>query len=130
NKPSAIIPSNMQCNRQISHTTRACIPHMNMVKNKYRSTLTNEDLHQCLCLAFTPFVPKFKPQKNVTFHTNKATSPFVHSSNVFVGVMFLGFDRHCSGHWTEWKFGEWTFWVSNRVPRLYTVVYRQWFILN
>src|SRR4029434_3305398 len=66
---------------------------MNMVKNKYRSTLTNEHLHQCLRLAFTPFMAKFKPQKSVTFHTNKATSPFVHSSNVFVGVMFLDFDR-------------------------------------
>lgn len=52
-------------------------------------------------------------KKSVTCHTNKATSPFVHSSNVFVGVMFLDFDRHCSGPWTEWKFGEWTFWVSN-----------------
>src|SRR4029434_5290964 len=40
-----------------------------------------------------PFMPEFKPQKSVTFHTNKATSPFVHSSNVFVGVMFLDFDR-------------------------------------
>ena len=35
------------------------------------------------------------------------------SLNVFVGVMFLDFDRHCSGPWTEWKFGELTFWVSN-----------------
>src|SRR4029434_1539660 len=44
---------------------------MNMVKNKYRST-PNEHLHQCLRLAVTPFMPKFKPQKSVTFHTNKA----------------------------------------------------------
>ena len=35
------------------------------------------------------------------------------SLKVFVGVMFLDFDCHCSGPWTEWKFGEWTFWVSN-----------------
>src|SRR4029434_63111 len=100
------------CSVIVSHTTRACThqPHnksvhtstyccesafstMNMVKNKYRSTRTNEHLHQCLRLAFTPFMAKFKPQKSVTFHTNKATSPFVHSSNVFVGVMFLDFDR-------------------------------------
>ncbi|RXN35893.1 general transcription factor II-I repeat domain-containing 2-like protein [Labeo rohita] len=33
---------------------------MNMVKNAYRSTLTNEHLHQCLRLALTPFKPKFK----------------------------------------------------------------------
>lgn len=33
---------------------------MNMVKNAYRSTLTNEHLHQCLRLALTPFMPKFK----------------------------------------------------------------------
>src|SRR4029434_11288186 len=39
---------------------------------KYRSTLTNEHLHQCLRLAFTYFMPKFKPQKSVNFHTNKA----------------------------------------------------------
>src|SRR4029434_4372594 len=45
---------------------------MNKVKNKYRSTLTNEHLHQCLRLAFTSFMPKFKPQKSVNFHTNKA----------------------------------------------------------
>src|SRR4029434_3749338 len=45
---------------------------MNMVKNKYRSTLTNEHLHQCLRLPFTPCMPKFKPQKSVTFHKNKA----------------------------------------------------------
>src|SRR4029434_1637194 len=82
---------------------------MNMVQNKYRSTLTNEHLHQCLRLALTPLMPKFKQQKSVTFYTNKATSPFVHSSNVFVGVMFWDFDRHLSGPWTEWKFGKWTF---------------------
>ncbi|ROL47376.1 General transcription factor II-I repeat domain-containing protein 2B [Anabarilius grahami] len=33
---------------------------MNMVKDAYRSTLTNEHLHQCLRLALTPFMPKFK----------------------------------------------------------------------
>ena len=22
-------------------------------------------------------------------------------------------NHHCSGPWTKWKFGEWTFWVSN-----------------
>ncbi|KAG2466409.1 SCND3 protein, partial [Polypterus senegalus] len=33
---------------------------MNMVKNTYRHTLTNEHLHQCLRLALTPFMPKFK----------------------------------------------------------------------
>ena len=57
------------------HTSTYCCESafstMNMVKNKYRSTLTHEHLHQCLCLAFTHFMPKFKPQKSVTFHTNK-----------------------------------------------------------
>ena len=33
---------------------------MNIVKNKYRTRLTNEHLYQCLRLAITPFVPKFK----------------------------------------------------------------------
>ena len=33
---------------------------MNIVKNKYRTRLTNEHLHQCLRLAITPFVPNFK----------------------------------------------------------------------
>ncbi|XP_019748101.1 general transcription factor II-I repeat domain-containing protein 2-like [Hippocampus comes] len=33
---------------------------MNIVKNMYRTRLTNEHLHQCLRLAITPFVPKFK----------------------------------------------------------------------
>src|SRR4029434_4516223 len=42
------------------------------LNNKYRSTLTNEHLHQCLHLAFIHFMPKFKPQKSVTFHKNKA----------------------------------------------------------
>src|SRR4029434_4608344 len=37
--------------------------NVGLLKNKYRSTLTNEHLHQCLRLAFTPFMPKFKPQK-------------------------------------------------------------------
>ena len=45
----------------------------------------------------------------------------ISSLNVFVGVMFLDFDSHCSGPWTEWKFGEWTFWVSNWVPLLYSL---------
>src|SRR4029434_9706465 len=30
--------------------------------------------------------PSLNQKKGVTFHINKATSPFVHSSNVFVGV--------------------------------------------
>src|SRR4029434_8248385 len=79
-------------NKSVHTSTYCCesvFSTMNMVKNKYRSTLTNEHLH------------------------HKTTSPFVHSLNVFVGVMFLDFDLHCSGPWTEWKFGEWTFWVSN-----------------
>src|SRR4029434_4310401 len=56
-----------------------CIPScesalstMNMVQNKYRSTLTNDYLNQCLRLALTSLMPKFNAQKGVTFHTNKA----------------------------------------------------------
>src|SRR4029434_6936960 len=112
----------MQCNgyhqphnKSVHTSTYSCesaFSTMNMVKNKYRSTLTNEHVHQCLRLAFTPFMHKFKPHKSVTFHTNKARPHHLLCSlNVFVGVMFLNFDRHCSGPWTEWKFGEWTFWV-------------------
>lgn len=33
---------------------------MSIVKNSFRSTLTNEQLHQCLRLALTTFIPKFK----------------------------------------------------------------------
>ena len=58
------------------HTSTYCcesaLSTMNMVQNKYRSTLTNEHLHQCLRLALTSLMPKFNAQKGVTFHTNKA----------------------------------------------------------
>src|SRR4029434_1776034 len=97
---SVIVTVHQLHNKSVHTSTYSCesaFSTMNMVKNQYRSTLTNEHLHQCLRLASTPFMPKFKPQKSVTFHTNKATSPFVHSLNVFFGVMFLDFDRHCSG---------------------------------
>lgn len=33
---------------------------MNIVKNQYRSRLTNEHTHQCVCLAVTPFKPRFQ----------------------------------------------------------------------
>ena len=56
--------------------------------------------------------PSLKHKKGVTFHTNKAR-PNQLWCIVFVGVMFWDFDRHCSRPWTECKFGEWTFWVSN-----------------
>ena len=75
-------PADLLCSTRISvifpvlHTSTYCCESafstMNMVKNKYRSTLTNEPLHQCLRLALTPFMPKLKAQKGVTFHTNKA----------------------------------------------------------
>ena len=45
---------------------------MTTVKNKYRNTLTNEHLYQCIRLALTPFVPKFKEllaQKKVSSFT-------------------------------------------------------------
>ncbi|MBN3309487.1 SCND3 protein, partial [Amia calva] len=33
---------------------------MNIIKNKYRSRLTNEHLHMCTRMALTPFQPRFK----------------------------------------------------------------------
>ena len=33
---------------------------MNFVKNKFRSTMTSEHLHQCLRIAITPLVPRFR----------------------------------------------------------------------
>src|SRR4029434_1594357 len=49
------------------HTSTYCCESAfsTMNINKYRSILTNEQIHQCLRLAFTPFMPKFKPQKKV-----------------------------------------------------------------
>src|SRR4029434_10192462 len=58
------------------HTSTYCcesaLSTMDMVQNKYRSTLTNGHLHQCLRLALTSLMQKFNAQKGVTFHTNKA----------------------------------------------------------
>ena len=56
-----------------TYSCESAFSTMTMVKNKYRSTLSNEHLHQCLRLALTTFVPKFKElvaQKGVTFHTD------------------------------------------------------------
>jgi hypothetical protein len=33
---------------------------MNIIKNKYRSRLTNEHLHMCMRMALTSFQPRFK----------------------------------------------------------------------
>lgn len=42
---------------------------MNLVKNQYRSRLTNEHLHQCVRLAITPFEPRFQTlAKNTRCH--------------------------------------------------------------
>ncbi|XP_072768354.1 general transcription factor II-I repeat domain-containing protein 2A-like [Nerophis lumbriciformis] len=43
-----------------TYSCESAFSTMNIVKNKYRSRLTNEHLDQCLRLAITPFVPKFK----------------------------------------------------------------------
>lgn len=43
-----------------TYSCESAFSTMTMVKNKYRGNLTNEHLHQCLRLALTPFVPKFK----------------------------------------------------------------------
>ncbi|XP_013856217.1 general transcription factor II-I repeat domain-containing protein 2 [Austrofundulus limnaeus] len=43
-----------------TYSCESAFSAMNLVKNQYRSRLTNEHLHQCLRLAITPFVPEFK----------------------------------------------------------------------
>ncbi|KAL2081690.1 hypothetical protein ACEWY4_023543 [Coilia grayii] len=43
-----------------TYSCESAFSTMTMVKKQYRSKLTNEHLHQCLRLALTPFVPKFK----------------------------------------------------------------------
>src|SRR4029434_11001167 len=104
-------------NKSVHTSTYCCesaFSTMNMVQNKYRSTLTNEHLHQCLCLALTPLMPKFNAQKGVTFHTNKARP---HHLLCIVQTFLLELcfwiltvtvpDPYLNGN------GEWTFWVSN-----------------
>ena len=93
-----------------------------MVKNKYRSTLTNEHFHQCLRLALTHLcrsLKNWRHKKAVTFHTDVDRThhplcivqiflvdllPFY-----FFEVLIFELHRHCSGPWTDWKFCEWTF---------------------
>ncbi|MBN3304818.1 SCND3 protein, partial [Amia calva] len=64
--PAAGVPSLQKVALQIltmfpsTYCCESAFSTMNMVKNKYRSTLSNEHLHQCLRLALTPFMPKFK----------------------------------------------------------------------
>jgi len=64
--PAADVPSLQKVALQIltmfpsTYCCESAFSTMNMVKNKYRSTLSNEHLHQCLRLALTPFMPKFK----------------------------------------------------------------------
>lgn len=43
-----------------TYSCESAFSTMNILKNKYRTRLTNEHLHQCLRLAITPLVPKFK----------------------------------------------------------------------
>src|SRR4029434_3101524 len=72
---SVIVTADQLHNKSVHTSTYCCVSAfstMNMVKNKYRSTLTNGHLHQCLRLALTSLMPKFNAQKGVTFHTNKA----------------------------------------------------------
>ena len=56
--------------------------------------------------------PSLNHKKGVTFHIIKAR-PHHLVRTFLLELCFLDFDRPCSGPWTEWKFGEWTFWVSN-----------------
>ncbi|XP_063850962.1 general transcription factor II-I repeat domain-containing protein 2A-like [Scylla paramamosain] len=43
-----------------TYSCESAFSTMNLVKTKYRSRMTNEHFHQCLRLAVTSFVPKFK----------------------------------------------------------------------
>jgi hypothetical protein len=56
-----------------------------MVKKKYRSQFTNEHLHQCLRLAITPFVPKFKSWQQ----TKGATTPTEQCLTIYTIVLDL-----------------------------------------
>ena len=43
-----------------TYNCEAAFSTMNIIKNKYRSRLTNEHLHMCMRMALTPFKPRFK----------------------------------------------------------------------
>ncbi|XP_068235579.1 SCAN domain-containing protein 3-like [Palaemon carinicauda] len=43
-----------------TYCCKSAFSTMNLVKNKFRSCMTNEHLHHCLRLAITPLVPKFR----------------------------------------------------------------------
>lgn len=43
-----------------TYSCESAFSSMNIIKNKYRSRLTNEHLHMCMRLALTPFKPRFK----------------------------------------------------------------------
>ena len=69
---------------------------MIMGKNKCRSTLINEDLHQCLRMALKPFVPKFKEpvaQKKWSLFTLMWTEHII--------LRTLELHHHCFGPWTD-----------------------------
>ncbi|CAL9707870.1 unnamed protein product [Knipowitschia caucasica] len=43
-----------------TYTCESAFSTMNIIKNKYRSRLTNSHLHVCMRMALTPFQPRFK----------------------------------------------------------------------
>ena len=43
-----------------TYSCEAAFSTMNIIKNKYRSRLTDEHLHMCIRMALTPFEPRFK----------------------------------------------------------------------
>nr|XP_054593491.1 SCAN domain-containing protein 3-like [Nothobranchius furzeri] len=43
-----------------THNCEAAFSTMNIIKNKYRSRLTNEHLHTCMRMALSPLKPRFK----------------------------------------------------------------------
>ncbi|XP_044133327.1 zinc finger BED domain-containing protein 5-like [Bufo gargarizans] len=43
-----------------TYTCESAFSTMNLVKNRYRTQITDEHLHQCVRMAVTPFVPNFK----------------------------------------------------------------------
>lgn len=44
----------------MTYSCESAFSTMNIIKNKYRSRLTNEHLHVCMRMALTPFRPRFK----------------------------------------------------------------------
>ena len=88
---------------------------INMVKDQYRSRITNEHLHQCLRLAITPFVPKFKAlaadQRCHLSHWTVADKLYYSSGLIWTLILgmvwfpFGGWVCEAVGGWVKWRYG-------------------------